>query len=137
MGDAYPMTPADSTAKLGHRARLHVDLTQVWNGTLSMSEQRSLIARMTASPVSFPACAGAASLATIWSTSMRRTFAARLVVTTIELPRSASDRSTTSVTSSEGRKLFDVAEALTQTHQLFAGAADPPRTKPHPAGLDD
>jgi response regulator NasT len=36
-----------------------------------------------------------------------------------------------------GRKLFEVAEALTQTHQLFAGAADPPRTKPHRAELDD
>jgi response regulator NasT len=36
-----------------------------------------------------------------------------------------------------GRKLFDVAEALTQTHQLFAGAADPPRTEAHLAGPDD
>jgi response regulator NasT len=33
-----------------------------------------------------------------------------------------------------GRKLFEVAEALTQTHQLFAGAADPPPTEPHRAG---
>jgi response regulator NasT len=35
-----------------------------------------------------------------------------------------------------GQKLFDVAEALTQTHQLLppTTAADPPRTKPNPAG---